>query len=150
MMINAYVLYLLVNEEYGVDEKMLLSLHHFQKLIALSWIIRDNTVYEAKKESEDNTTVSKKRPRSLNSSISSVSNFFDTTLCPEAVPLRVSQVSNISLATTGRLGVRLDANYNHLPQEFRLRAECALHRWAMGVDREKKIYGAQHAMLMCN
>ena len=121
MLTNAYIVYLKVNEEAGIEKKKLLSQHDFRKEIAMTWI--------SPKYYDDYKGKQVKRKTREITSFSSVSmQSLESRTC--------NRITNDdALLPLGKLGCRLDVEKDHLPMaKAGPTNQCAMHRWSCGEE----------------
>ena len=134
MMSNAYIIYLKVNDEYGIPKSKLLSHHDFQKQIALQWI-----GLQSEENNEACITISKKRKAS--SSVTSISPLTLDFSLPGSTSKKIKSsrcTEDSLLPDTGNLKMRLDNTLDHLPVPAKKNARCGLHRF-VGIETEKQV-----------
>jgi hypothetical protein len=141
LMVNAYVSYVEFNLSHGKKKKDLLSHYEFRCEIAKAWLDP-----ETNWKNRD-----KKKPASRKRSIDSVASAESgrqtrgSTNCAEDDAGRrvtkAQRVSDISLEPrTGKLKGRLDITLGHWPTpKINLKAKCALHNWAAGIEEAGQI-----------
>ena len=133
MLSNAYIIYVQVNEEHGVNKRNLLSHHDFQKSIALSWIQKTGK-YSIRKRKRGRTTDSIS-PLTIDFSSTALS----TTSASSADCPKCSRVTDDSLQPiTGGLSRRLDVTLDHLPDPSKSNSRCSLHRF-VGIETERQV-----------
>ena len=130
MMTNAYIIYLKVNEEYGLKKKDLLSHHDFQRAIALAWIGHDDNKLQLPSK--------RKRDGSVDDSISPLTIDFSVSTGRSGDKRRCARITDDALKPTGALCIRLDDTKDHLPDKAKQSARCSLHRY-VGVETEKQV-----------
>ena len=112
MITNAYVIYLHVNLENRIIKKDVLSHNDFRKAVALSWI------NQIEQDEELPAPVStRKRKVFSGSSLSSISGCSNTY---GVAKKRVSLISDVSLGPRGTMSIRMETQYDHLPQRLKI------------------------------
>ena len=136
MLTNAYIMYVKVmQEEYGIEKKHLISHHDFREAIALYWI--NPKEYDDGLKTEANEG---KRKRSSASTISSITNSTPVSYNKnKRIKTGLHHVTDQSLCPIkGSLRCRLDPQVDHIPDEANGRARCRLHWWG-GVETQKRV-----------
>lgn len=160
MLTNAYIVYIKVNEEYGIEKKFLLLHHDFHEAIATVWINPEyyEKEWKSKHGSMNNTqqTTRKKQQsvptKAMNvgitqteSSVSSLSNYSNLlTVCKtngdESGVSMTKSITDKGLSLHESLSSRLNNDLNHFPTETLDKARCTLHRWASKIETTKDVY----------
>ena len=157
MLTNAYVLYVKVNEEFGIPKRKLLSQHDFRKIIAIAWINKSyfKKYVESKEECREMVIEYErvKRKRGTVASISSISSASgvvtrskDTT--DDNIPVekkqRATALTDVALkSVVGKFACRLIPELDHLPMpKTGSNVRCALHRWGNKTT-------VQRSVMMC-
>ena len=140
MLVNAYVIYSIVNITEGTPKKDLLSHHNFRKSIAMNWINTDRDYCQ-----DQGSTTSSKRKRKTASSLSSllVSTLeSDSTKINRHFEVKLWKKQRATAITDkniiGILIKRLDTTLDYFTRPTKENIRCGLHKW-VGMETEINI-----------